>query len=129
MRATCLSKTAGFLSVPSLAAFSSSWSGSVPHRKNDSRDARSTSVMRYVSFAVVRRLLDAEHEARVREDALDAEADAVFEVAAVGARLRVEVEQVVEVVAHGAAVRLRGEPPQDVGRARDAPGSATSGGR
>ena len=90
MRATCLSNTAGFLSVPSPAAFNSASSGSVPHRKNDRRDARSTSVTRYASFAVCGCLLDAEQEARVREDALDAEADAVVEVAAVGARLRVE---------------------------------------
>ena len=53
MRATCFSNTAASLSVPSLAAFSSSVSGTVPQRKNESRDARSRSVNRYVSFDVV----------------------------------------------------------------------------
>jgi prefoldin subunit 5 len=40
------------LSVPSPAAFSSASSGSVPHRKNERREARSTSATRYESLAV-----------------------------------------------------------------------------
>src|SRR5262245_26592247 len=60
------------------------------------------------------RLLGPEHEARIREDALDAEADAVLEIAAVLPRAIVDGEQVVDVVANRAAIRLRRKTAQDV---------------
>ena len=52
-----------------------------PRREIDVGDA-------IAAVAGLRRLLDAEHEARVGEDPLDAEPDPVVEVAAVVARLR-----------------------------------------
>ena len=46
MRRTCRSSTAVVLSVPAVATFTSSASGTVPQRKNDSRDASSMSATR-----------------------------------------------------------------------------------
>src|SRR5207247_390438 len=59
-------------------------------------------------------LLGPEHESRIRQDALDAEADAVLEVAAALARAIVDREELVDVVAHRTAIRLCGEPAQDL---------------
>ena len=46
IRRTCFSSTAGVCSVLAVASFTSSASGTVSQRKNDSRDARSMSLMR-----------------------------------------------------------------------------------
>ena len=65
-------------------ASSSSSSGMLLHRKNDSRDASSRSLMRYaVSGGGVRRIaLDAEQELRADEHALERPLDAGVEAAA-----------------------------------------------
>jgi hypothetical protein len=51
MRFTCSASTAGVFNRPAAATFSSSSSGPVLQRKNESRDARSISVIRYALLA------------------------------------------------------------------------------
>ena len=115
IRRTCCSRPAGVLSVPRVAASSSSSSGMLLHRKNESRDARSMSLSRYDRARQrVRRLaLDAEQEARRRQHApqrsLDAGVESVF-----GLARAIEREQRVEILfGHRTAIGATREPRQD----------------
>src|SRR5204862_7278030 len=65
-----------------------------------------------------RRSFEPEQEMRIRQDALDRQANARFEVSVAPAFV-VEAHQVGEIgVRHGPAIRLRGEAPDDPGRTR-----------
>ena len=84
MRRTCASSTPGARSRPAIARFSSSSSGMLLHRKNDSRLASSSSVTRCAAPAGKRRRVAfrAEQERRTGQNPREAGADAGVEVAA-----------------------------------------------
>ena len=81
MRRTCCSSTAGVFSRPALASASSSSSGMLLHRKNDSREASSTSLTRCTRArpSVGRIAFDAEDELRTGQNQLQRPLDAGLE--------------------------------------------------
>ena len=83
---TSRSSTSGWLSWPRAAAFSSSSSGTELQRKNDSRDASSTSDTRPDRLRGGHRRLGPEQELRVGEDEPQAVLDALLERALRAAR-------------------------------------------
>ncbi len=117
-------------SRPAIARFSSSSSGMLLQRKNDSRDASSTSLiaMRRAGRQARRVALGAEQERRAGQDAREAGADAGVEVAALGARVAVERQRRLDVVvvdrpAEGAPRERR----EDLVRRTAAPRPPTAG--
>ena len=81
MRRTCCSRTFGSLSSPRTATSRSSSSGMLLHRKNDNREARSTSLRRCSCQAPLRGiLLDAKQKSGRHQQSLERELDARLEV-------------------------------------------------
>ena len=122
IRRTWRSSTAGSFSRPCSAASSSSASGIVLHRKNESRDASSTSLIRCAAAGpgAGRVALDAEQELRRHEHRLDGGLDAARRNPPLAAALLVERVERLDVGArHGTperAVRERGENRARAGR-------------
>ena len=113
---------------PAPASFWSSASGPDPHRKNDSREARSKSERRYPSTLLRdarradrharRRLFELEQELRARENRLERLPDAPFE-ARMPAAAFVEPHQALEIArGHRAPERFGREPADNGGGAR-----------
>ena len=78
----CFSSSSGRLSLPRIAASSSSSSGMLLHRKNESREASSRSLMRYdaAGGGVLRIGFDAEQELRVDQHGAQRSPDSRIEI-------------------------------------------------
>ncbi len=117
MRCTCARSTPGSRSAPLSAAASSSSSGMLLQRKNDNRDASSTSLTENAPASVAL-ALDAVQELRAHEQALERELDSRVE-AAFGAAQLVERHEVRDVGVDGRpAIRAARERAQDLLGAR-----------
>ena len=120
MRRTCCSSTAGSLSLPLMARSSSASSGMLLHRKNDSREASSRSLMGYArsnaSFGSVRlrRTVSGSRSMRNRNAGLVSIARNAISMpvleAPLGATLLVEAEQRLHFVARRQAADRRAAP-------------------
>ena len=111
MRRTCRSSTAGCRSWPlRRPRSSSSSSGMLLHRKNDSRDASSRSLTDTACRARRRRVaLGAEHELRAGEDGAERALDAALEAAVLAAGV-VERQQAGDLRRRRPAGDTRGAP-------------------
>ena len=96
MRRTCCSSIGGFVSCPRSARSSRRSSGMLLHRKNDSREASSRSLSRYVAAVEPSRrriAMHAQQEVGIDEHALERELNARVEAAAVAPAVVEELEQ------------------------------------